>query len=109
MPIEVPMWGWILIGVTIGIGVAALVGPRVLRVLRATPPPDLPEHLAPGWYAQCTRCGRAKTLASVGGIRVGGNRGAKKATLGWCRGCRALRFVRIVHQTRLDTDAAASA
>ena len=100
-----PLWLWIVVALVTGalFGVLLLVAivPRVASVVRQTPPPDLPENLAPGWYACCTHCDRTRTLASIGGIRIGGNRNASKVTLGWCRACRGLRFIRIVHQDRL--------
>lgn len=99
-----PLWAWFIVAVTVGVVVGLLVAPRVRRVVREAPPPDLPEHLAPGWHARCTRCGRTRTLASVGGIRLGGNRDAIKATLGWCRACRGIRVIRIIHARRLDTE-----
>ncbi|UYV11645.1 MAG: hypothetical protein NCW75_10085 [Phycisphaera sp.] len=97
-------WLWVILAFIGGIAVAAVVWPRLARIIRSTPPADLPEQLAPGWHACCTRCGRTRTLASVGGIRLGGNRSAVKATLGWCRGCKGLRLVRIVHQDRLEAN-----
>ncbi len=103
-----PDWAWIIFAFFLGAIAVAAVVPRLAKHLRSTPPADLSEHLAPGWHAQCTRCGRTRTLASVGGIRIGGHRAARKATLGWCRGCRGLRVIRIVHASRLaDTEAAA--
>ncbi|MFI4882090.1 MAG: hypothetical protein ACIAQU_05850 [Phycisphaerales bacterium JB064] len=97
-----PDWVWIILAFMMGAIIVAVVVPRLAGHLRSTPPPDLPEELAPGWHAQCTRCGRTKTLASVGGIRMGANRGAHKATLGWCKGCRRLRIVRVVHESGLE-------
>ncbi len=102
-------WMWIILAFTTGLAFAGLAWPRVRRALETAPPPDLPENLAPGWYACCSACGRTRTLASVGGIRLGGNRHARKATLGWCRQCRALRVVRIVHAERLDKVASPAA
>ena len=100
-----PPWGWILIAVAAGFALGVIVWtrslPRLSAVVRETPGPELPEHLAPGWYAQCTNCGRTRTLASVGGIRLGGTTKSRKSTLGWCRQCRGLRFIRIVHADRL--------
>lgn len=97
-----PLWGWIILSVGLGVVIGTLVLPRVLGLIASTPPPALPESLAPGWYARCTRCGRTRTLASVGGVRLGGNRGAKKVTVAWCRGCRGLRLIRIVHESRME-------
>ncbi len=104
-----PLWAWIILAFVAGLAVAGLAWPRVRALLDTTPPPDLPEELAPGWYACCSRCGRTRTLASVGGVRLGANRSAAKATLGWCRGCRGLRFIRIVHQDRLAVRGKAAA
>lgn len=92
-----------VVGVGVGAALAWTIGPRLRRIVRETPPPNLPEHLAPGWHARCTRCGHTRTLASVGGIRRGGNRGALKATLGLCGSCRGVRFIRIVHADHLPT------
>ena len=97
-----PWWIWIIVGAVLGVVCVAIVVPRVALAIRSTPSPDLPENLAPGWYAQCTRCGRTRTLASVGGVRIGGNLGAKKATLAWCRGCRGVRIIRIAHESRME-------
>lgn len=94
-------WIWAILALGAGVAIGVYVTPRVRRVIRETPSPELPESLAPGWYACCTRCGRTRTLASVGGIRIRGNRNANKATLGWCRACRGLRIIRIVHHDRL--------
>lgn len=100
-----PPWGWILIALAAGIALGVIFWtislPRLSAILRETPSPELPEDLAPGWHAQCNKCGRTRTLASVGGIRLGGNRNATKATIGWCRQCRGLRVIRIVHADRL--------
>ncbi len=100
-----PLWVWISVslvaGITLGVIIWTMSYPRVATTISQTPGPELPEHLAPGWYAQCSKCGKARTLASVGGIRIGANRGAKKATLGWCRACQGLRIVRIIHKSRL--------
>lgn len=50
---------------------------------------------APGWRICCTKCGRSAPLAKVGGVRIGA-RSVHKYTLGYCRDCRRLRFLRIV-------------
>lgn len=102
------MWSLLLIaagvGAVLGLVLWVVVVPRVAAVVGQTPGPELPDHLAPGWYAQCAACGRTRTLASVGGIRLGANRNAHKATLGWCRACRRLRIIRVVHADRLGLD-----
>ena len=100
------LWVWIILAFVVGLAFAGLAWPRIHKAIKTAPPPDLPENLAPGWYACCSACGRTRTLASVGGIRLGGNRNAQKATFGWCRRCRTLRVIRIVHATRLDEAAA---
>ncbi len=100
-------WFWIILGAVLGALCVSIVVPRVVAMIRSTPSAALPEGLAPGWYAQCARCGRTRTLASVGGVRIGGNRGAKKATLAWCRGCRGIRVIRIVHESRMEPSAEA--
>jgi hypothetical protein len=96
-----PLWAWAILAFVAGLAVAGLAWPRVRAMVAATPPPELPEALAPGWYACCTKCGRTRTLASVGGVRLGANRSAMKVTLGWCLGCKGLRFIRVVHRDRL--------
>ncbi|MEO1279562.1 MAG: hypothetical protein AAFV77_11460 [Planctomycetota bacterium] len=101
-----PWWIWVILGAVLGAVCVAFVVPRVAIAVRGMPSPELPEDLAPGWHAQCTRCGRTRTLASVGGVRIGGNKGAKKATLAWCRGCRGLRVIRIVHESRMEPSSA---
>ena len=83
-----------------GVGLAFTLMGGVPRLLGRGGPVPVDESLAPGWHIRCGTCGRSKTLASVGGIRIGGNRGAKKATLGWCSGCRGLRMLSIVHESR---------
>jgi len=98
-----PIWAWIILAFVVGLAVAGLAWPRLRSVFATTPPPDLPEELAPGWHARCTRCGRTRTLASVGGIRLGASRSATKATVGWCRGCRGLRLIRIIHRDHLPS------
>ncbi len=96
-----PLWAWILVSVAAGGALGAIVWsvslPRLTEIIRKTPGPELPERLAPGWHAQCNKCGRTRSLASVGGIRMGGNRNAEKVTIGWCRACRGLRVIRILH------------
>ena len=95
------IWTWLILAFVLGAVTAGITLPSLVQYLRATPPPDLPEDCAPGWKLQCTRCARTRTLASAGGIRIGGNRNARKATLGWCKGCRGLRIIRVVHASRL--------
>lgn len=97
-----PLWAWIILAFGAGLTIAGLVWPRVRAAFDTVPPPGLPEELAPGWHACCTRCGRTRTLASVGGVRLGANTNAAKATLAWCRACNALRVIRIVHRDRLN-------
>ncbi len=101
-----PSWALLILvlvaAMIAGAVMALTLGPRIRRVIEQTPPPDLPEHLAPGWYVCCTRCGRSRTLASVGGVRLGGNRNAKKATIGWCRVCCGPRIIQVLHQDHLD-------
>jgi hypothetical protein len=55
---------------------------------------------APGWRICCTKCGRSAPLAHVGWTRIGA-RSRHKYTLGFCRDCRRLRFLRIIRD--LDT------
>jgi hypothetical protein len=50
---------------------------------------------APGWRICCTACGRSAPLAALGGIRIGA-RSVHKYTVGWCRECGWLRFMRII-------------
>jgi hypothetical protein len=50
---------------------------------------------APGWRICCTKCGRSAPLAAIGGIRIGA-RSVHKYTLGYCRDCKRLRFLRIL-------------
>ncbi|MFI4916678.1 MAG: hypothetical protein ACIAS6_09260 [Phycisphaerales bacterium JB060] len=104
-----PLWAWIILAFVAGLAVAGLAWPRVRAALATTPPPDLPEELAPGWYACCSRCGRTQTLASLGGIRLGANRSAAKATFGWCRECKRPGLIRIVHWDRLPVHGGAAA
>jgi hypothetical protein len=53
---------------------------------------------SPVWRACCTRCGKSKPLASVGGVRIAA-RSVHKYTLGYCHDCRRHRFLRILHAT----------
>ncbi|MEO1008751.1 MAG: hypothetical protein AAFX79_09295 [Planctomycetota bacterium] len=103
------IWVWLILGFALGIACVAVAVPRIAGLVRSAPPPDLPESLAPGWHVRCLRCGCTRTLASVGGIRLGGNRNATKATLGMCRGCRRLAVIQIVHADRLRPDAPGAA
>ena len=60
------------------------------------PPPKSPLHQAPGWKLSCTRCGRTRDAEQVGPFFV--RRGAwtvGKFLLGYCRGCRRPRFIRL--------------
>src|SRR5262245_2329716 len=50
---------------------------------------------APGWRICCTYGGRSAPLAAIGAIRIGA-RSVHKYTLGWCRQCRRLRFLRVI-------------
>ncbi len=45
------------------------------------------------WKIQCTKCGRQKSLASVGGVRYGA--AGTKYTLGTCSKCNGLRILKI--------------
>lgn len=49
---------------------------------------------APGWRICCTKCGRSAPLAAIGGIRIAA-KSCHKYTLGYCRGCGWLRWMRI--------------
>ena len=47
-----------------------------------------------GWRLRCTTCGKTRSLASVGGVRIGAaSKG--KVTLSWCSVCRALRWTAV--------------
>lgn len=46
--------------------------------------------LAPGWWIECPKCGRAKPYNQVG-IRLGAASVGKRV-LAWCSGCRRFRF-----------------
>ena len=50
---------------------------------------------APGWRICCTKCGRSSPLASVGAIRIGA-KSWHKYHLAFCRGCKRVRFARII-------------
>jgi hypothetical protein len=43
------------------------------------------------WQARCPSCGRAKTYAEMGGMRMGAASKGKRI-LGWCRQCRWFRW-----------------
>jgi hypothetical protein len=53
------------------------------------------QGFAPGWRICCTKCGHSAPLATIGWTRIGA-RSVHKYTLGWCRQCRRLRFLRII-------------
>lgn len=46
------------------------------------------------WRLRCTSCGKTRDAADAGVVRVGAWSFVKR-TLGWCRDCRALRFVAV--------------
>jgi hypothetical protein len=50
---------------------------------------------APGWRICCTKCGRSAPLSALGGVRIGA-RSVHKYTVGWCRQCGWLRWLRII-------------
>lgn len=53
---------------------------------------------APGWRVCCTKCGRSAPAGKVGITRIGAC-SSHKYTLGFCRTCRWIRFVRIVRDS----------
>ena len=53
---------------------------------------------APGWKIQCVSCGRQKSLAEVGGARIGGS--GTKYTLGRCSSCRGFWIMKIHRPSR---------
>lgn len=50
---------------------------------------------APGWRIHCSKCGRSSPAANAGITRIGAF-SAGKRVLGFCRGCRWPRFLRLV-------------
>lgn len=50
--------------------------------------------IAPGWRICCTRCGRSAPADKVGITRIGA-RSTHKYVVGWCKGCRRLRWMRL--------------
>ncbi len=55
--------------------------------------------LAPGWRACCTKCGRSAPASKLGITRIGA-RSFHKYTLGYCRDCKWIRFIRIVRDAK---------
>lgn len=56
-------------------------------------PMSLPGY-APTWRICCTKCGRSVPASKVGAFRVGA-KSFHKYVLGWCSGCRWLRWLRL--------------
>jgi len=63
---------------------------------------------APGRHSYCPKCRRTRTLEDVGGIRYAATKSRRKRTLGYCTSCKALRIVRIVHESRMTPEHRAS-
>ncbi|MCA9191900.1 MAG: transglutaminase domain-containing protein [Planctomycetales bacterium] len=57
---------------------------------------------APNWRIYCPKCGRSAPLAKVGVTRIGA-RSYGKLTLGWCRECRRMRWLRIERDLNRST------
>ena len=55
------------------------------------------------WQLRCPKCGRAKTYAELGGIRLGAASKGKRL-LGWCRGCRWFRWAIVERVPASKTD-----
>ncbi len=49
---------------------------------------------AEGWRLRCKTCGKTRSLASVGGVRMGAA-SVGKVTLGWCSTCQGLKWTAI--------------
>lgn len=67
--------------------------------------PDGNGH-APGWRICCTRCGRSAPAAKAGIVRIKA-RSKHKYTVGWCRDCRWLSWLRIeqdLHRANLTQE-----
>ncbi|MAY74736.1 MAG: hypothetical protein CMJ31_08515 [Phycisphaerae bacterium] len=95
----VPWWVWMPV-VTGVVSLASIVLLIFAIKRRAATDPNLDP--APGWYLRCGRCGTLRSLASAGGVRIGANRNAEKATLGRCSTCRKMRIIQIIHEDRLS-------
>jgi serine/threonine-protein kinase len=67
---------------------------RILAESRSGTPSNCSTSRTEGWRLRCTKCGKTRSLASVGGVRIGAaSKG--KFTLGWCSVCRAFRSVAV--------------
>jgi hypothetical protein len=55
---------------------------------------ETPPGYAPGWRICCTTCGRSAPLEKYG-VRIGAA-SYHKYTLGYCRGCRWIRWMRVI-------------
>ena len=86
-------WNDLLLPLRIGLSVLALlvVISAVRQVVLWTV--GRPGY-APGWRLRCGTCGRTKDASEAGLVRIG-VRSRGKSVLGYCRGCRALRWVRV--------------
>ncbi len=49
----------------------------------------------PDWLLECPKCGRRMPLRETVGIRIGAASVGKRL-LGFCRGCKRFRMIRIV-------------
>ena len=107
-----PEWAVIALAVVIGLAglfvLLAVVVPRSTRRIQSVMV-EAGDDPAPGWHARCTKCGRTRRLADVGGVRIGAYKGSTKYTLGYCRGCEGLRIVRVIHASRMEPGRAESA
>ncbi|MEM6333839.1 MAG: hypothetical protein AAF823_10925 [Planctomycetota bacterium] len=51
---------------------------------------------APGWQVRCTHCGKTRPAGEVGVARLGKSSvGSKTQTLGWCTGCKGVRWIAV--------------
>ncbi|MFO0858412.1 MAG: hypothetical protein U0640_13785 [Phycisphaerales bacterium] len=48
----------------------------------------------PSWFLSCATCGKSKSLAKVGGVRLGAASKGKRV-LGICSGCKKLRWLKL--------------
>lgn len=62
--------------------------------------PSIIPALAPDWRIHCSHCGRIAPAQKVGITRIGA-RSIGKMVLGWCRGCKRLRWLHLTQDLNI--------
>lgn len=100
------LWLWILVIVlgVFAVTIMAVAGALAASGRVAAAMDEAGIDPAPGWHVYCASCRHTRPLSRVGGVRIGGNRGAVKRTIGRCSVCDRYRILAIAHESRLPPD-----